>query len=327
MPQVEEGSRGAGAASTRCVITRERLQDTLDDAVRRGRMTRDDATDLLAEILRRAISAPADRVIREVKKVDRRGRGRVPDRRLRRAHRGPDRLPASATSTPPTCAACATTSAATRTARRSSPRSSSDLDSVTRADGLGERVELREVLGVRCSCGRRGVLLQARAALGARDRDDVLALREQPGERDLRGRRVAPLRDRLDRARRAPGWRPSPRAGSAGCSCGSRPAGTVCGVSSPVRKPRPSGANGQERGVVLRAPRHDVGERVARPQRALGLHGGDRVDRVRALELLDAHLGQAERADLARPRPARPSRPRSPRAGPPGRRGAAGRGR
>ena len=51
------------------VITRERLQDTLDDAVRRGRMTRDDATDLLAEILRRAISAPADRVIREVKKV------------------------------------------------------------------------------------------------------------------------------------------------------------------------------------------------------------------------------------------------------------------
>jgi hypothetical protein len=51
------------------VITRERLQDTLDDAVRRGRMTRDDASDLLAEILRRAISAPADRVIREVKKV------------------------------------------------------------------------------------------------------------------------------------------------------------------------------------------------------------------------------------------------------------------
>ena len=35
-------------------ITRERLQDTLDDAVRRGRMTRDDASDLLAEILRRA---------------------------------------------------------------------------------------------------------------------------------------------------------------------------------------------------------------------------------------------------------------------------------
>jgi hypothetical protein len=51
------------------VITRERLQDTLDDAVRRGRMTRDDAADLMAEIVRRAISAPADRVLDEVKAV------------------------------------------------------------------------------------------------------------------------------------------------------------------------------------------------------------------------------------------------------------------
>src|SRR3954452_10909245 len=51
------------------VITRERLQDALDDAVRRGRMTRDDAADLLSEIVRRAIAAPADRAIREVKRV------------------------------------------------------------------------------------------------------------------------------------------------------------------------------------------------------------------------------------------------------------------
>jgi polyhydroxyalkanoate synthesis regulator phasin len=48
------------------VITRERLQDTLDDAVRRGRMTRDDAADLLAEIVRRAISAPTEKVIKRV---------------------------------------------------------------------------------------------------------------------------------------------------------------------------------------------------------------------------------------------------------------------
>ena len=32
-------------------------------------MTRDDATDLLAEIVRRAISAPTDRVMREVRRV------------------------------------------------------------------------------------------------------------------------------------------------------------------------------------------------------------------------------------------------------------------
>jgi hypothetical protein len=35
------------------VLTRERVQDVLDDAVRRGRMTRDDASDLLTELVRR----------------------------------------------------------------------------------------------------------------------------------------------------------------------------------------------------------------------------------------------------------------------------------
>jgi hypothetical protein len=57
------------------LITRDRLQDVLDDAVQRGRMTRDDATELLAEIVRRgrrqtedvlqgALSVPAGRVRR-----------------------------------------------------------------------------------------------------------------------------------------------------------------------------------------------------------------------------------------------------------------------
>ena len=47
------------------VLTRERIQEVLDDAVQRGRMTRDDASDLLAELVRRG-TAPADRLIREV---------------------------------------------------------------------------------------------------------------------------------------------------------------------------------------------------------------------------------------------------------------------
>jgi len=55
MPQAKKPQDERGVLH----ITRERLQDTLDDAVRRGRMTRDDASDLLAEILRRAVSAPA----------------------------------------------------------------------------------------------------------------------------------------------------------------------------------------------------------------------------------------------------------------------------
>jgi polyhydroxyalkanoate synthesis regulator phasin len=76
MPQAKKGQDEVESATRNVlnpldvmVITRERLQDTLDDAVRRGRMTRDDASDLLAEIVRRAISAPTDRVKREVRRV------------------------------------------------------------------------------------------------------------------------------------------------------------------------------------------------------------------------------------------------------------------
>jgi hypothetical protein len=47
------------------VLTRERIQEVLDDAVERGRMTRDDAAHLLAELVRRG-TAPADRLLREV---------------------------------------------------------------------------------------------------------------------------------------------------------------------------------------------------------------------------------------------------------------------
>ena len=63
MPQVKKQQDERSVLT----ITRERLQDTLDDAVRRGRMTRDDAAELMSEIVRRAISAPADRVLQEVK--------------------------------------------------------------------------------------------------------------------------------------------------------------------------------------------------------------------------------------------------------------------
>jgi polyhydroxyalkanoate synthesis regulator phasin len=67
------------------VLTRERLQEVLDDAVDRGRMTRDDATQLLSDIVTRGrrqtddllreletlVSAPAGRVLREVDRARR----------------------------------------------------------------------------------------------------------------------------------------------------------------------------------------------------------------------------------------------------------------
>jgi hypothetical protein len=71
------------------VLTRERVQGALDEAVERGRMTRQDASDLAAELvsrgrrqtddlvseleglLGRSLGAPADRVIREVDRARR----------------------------------------------------------------------------------------------------------------------------------------------------------------------------------------------------------------------------------------------------------------
>ncbi len=61
------------------VLTRERLQEVVDDAVRRGRMTRSDATDLVTELVARSRSTteevlallPTDRVRREVDRARR----------------------------------------------------------------------------------------------------------------------------------------------------------------------------------------------------------------------------------------------------------------
>jgi hypothetical protein len=55
------------------VVTRERLQEAFDDAVERGRMTRDDAAALLNELLQRgrSVSGSAERVLREVDRARR----------------------------------------------------------------------------------------------------------------------------------------------------------------------------------------------------------------------------------------------------------------
>ncbi len=64
------------------LLTRERIQEVLDDAVARGRMTRDDASEVLAELVRRGrrstddlvdglAALPPDRVMREVDRARR----------------------------------------------------------------------------------------------------------------------------------------------------------------------------------------------------------------------------------------------------------------
>src|SRR3954452_1541313 len=90
MPQgkraAEEPSNGSKLNPLDAVVlTRERLQEVVDDAVRRGRMTRTDAADLVTEILARGrrttedlvsdvdqlLGGPTDRVRREVDRARR----------------------------------------------------------------------------------------------------------------------------------------------------------------------------------------------------------------------------------------------------------------
>lgn len=65
-------ARGAQASLSLVTLTRERIQDVVDDAVERGRMTRHDAEDLVSELVRRGRSLPpADRVLREADRARR----------------------------------------------------------------------------------------------------------------------------------------------------------------------------------------------------------------------------------------------------------------
>ena len=65
------------------VITRERIQEVLDDAVERGRMTRDDATELFAELVRRGTGG----IVGGARRVTGLGPA-FPIERLRGPHRG-----------------------------------------------------------------------------------------------------------------------------------------------------------------------------------------------------------------------------------------------
>src|SRR3954449_6603621 len=72
---------------------------------------------------------------------------------------------------------------------------------VAAARGLRHRlVDPAQVLFGELDVARAGVLLEALGAARARDRDDVVALREHPGQRQLGGRAALLARDVLDDA-------------------------------------------------------------------------------------------------------------------------------
>ena len=149
---------------------------------------------------------------------------------------------------------------------------------------------------------RGRVLLEVAAALGAGNRDHVLALGQHPRERELAGRDLLVGGQRLDPLDQLQVG-VEVLAGEAG----HRSAPEVA-VLQVVRRLEPPGQEAAaERAVGHEADaqlahrvEQDLALHVAGPQRVLGLEGGDRVDRVRPADGLGRRLGQAEVAHLAR---------------------------
>ena len=84
MSQPKKASRGRTPANPLdlLLLTRDRLQEVIDDAVARGRMTRDDATELVAELVRRSRNT-SEAVVGDLEQLLGRSREEV-SRRTRR---------------------------------------------------------------------------------------------------------------------------------------------------------------------------------------------------------------------------------------------------
>jgi polyhydroxyalkanoate synthesis regulator phasin len=82
----KSSSRGVSNPIDLVVLTRDRIQETLDEATKRGRVTRSDANDLVAELVRRGRSQ-SEELLTEIERQLDRGRSQVESatRKARRA--------------------------------------------------------------------------------------------------------------------------------------------------------------------------------------------------------------------------------------------------
>ena len=144
-----------------------------------------------------------------------------------------------------------------------------------------------------------GVLLDARDAPGAGDRGDVVALGQQPRQRDLRRGGTGLGCDRLhlvDDAQVAL----EVLAGEARVGLAPVVVGEVVdGADLAGEEAVAERGVGDESDAQLAQQRQQLGLGVAGPQRVLGLQRGDPVDRVGAADRVRAGLGQADVQDLA----------------------------
>ena len=163
---------------------------------------------------------------------------------------------------------------------------------------------------------------------GAGDRDDVLAARQHPGERELRRGEALRLRERLD-----PGDEREVRLQVLALEARVDPAPVVGGelaggTDRPRQEAAPERAVGDEADAELADRRRGSrprGRASRASTRSAARRSGGR--RARGGSSSGAGLATARGSGPCPPSPARPSRRRSPRSAPSGRRGAGSRGR
>src|SRR2546427_10420066 len=145
-----------------------------------------------------------------------------------------------------------------------------------------------------------GVLLEVAPPLGAGDRYDILALRQQPGEGELRRSAALLPRDRFHpRHQVEVSLEVLPLKARVVAAPVVR--GEVLEAADlPGDEPAPERAVGHEPDPELAARGQDLVLGVARPQRILGLQRADRVHGVRAAQRRRRRFGEPQVAHLAR---------------------------
>src|SRR2546421_11982622 len=166
-------------------------------------------------------------------------------------------------------------------------------------DLQGGAVDLTEIVGRQIDRSRAEVLFEALQLASARDRNDPGLLGEEPGERDLRMRRVLlfcdPAKQIDQRLVRLPSLRREPRNDVAEVGTVERRAL----VDLPRQEALAQRAERNEPDAELLERRKEFVLRASPPQRVLALHSGDRLDGVSAADRLHAGLGEPEVLHLA----------------------------
>ena len=164
----------------------------------------------------------------------------------------------------------------------------------------GGALDLAQIVGRQLHVNRAEVLLQAVQLGGARDRHDPRLLRQHPGQRDLRRRRLLLRRDPCPR-RSTSAWFALRFSGEKRGTVLRKSvlSNVVLASIVPVRKPLPSGLNGTKPMPSSSSAGRISCLRLAPPQRVFALQRRDRLNRVGAPNRPHAGLRQAEVLDLA----------------------------